>query len=702
MKNGYGPPALDGEVLRAGEAKEPMAEGEKDALIKQIRENIDDAWEHDKENRTEASTDLAFLSGDQWPDTVRRQREAADRPVLTINRLPQFVRQITNDIRQADIAIQAAPEDGDSDPKLAEVYDGLLRLIQYQSSAKHVFSTAAEHQAGCGIGWFRVDTRYVDDEAFDQEIVLRAIQNPLSVFCDPGAVLPDRSDAHWIAVTESIPKKSFERRFPGKSQTSLEAPIDLPEHGVSWMTSDDVLVAEYWVKEPYKKTIALLQTGETVDADKLASIPGAAMMVAKLREVTCHKIMQYLVSGADILEGPHEWPGKYIPIIPVVGGEFPLERKTYRYSAIRFARDPQQLYNFYRTSNAEVIALQPKAPWLVTTKMIGAFKALWDRAHKANLPYLPYEIDPAAPTAAPKREAPPAMSPAMANEAMIAAEDMKATTGIYDAALGAKSNETSGVAIGRRQLEADVANYHFADNLQRSLEHAGRVLIDLIPKVYDNERVVRLIGQGDQEQFVPINKVVHGPDGLPVVINDLSTAKYDVRVTMGRSYATKRIEAAESMTEFMRAVPQAAPVIMDLFAKAMDWPEADEIAKRLKAMVPPQALIDPDNPPPAPPPDPMQQMQMAGVEAEVRKANAEADKAEAEVQKTVVETRKAAQPEQPEDNRADNALKAIEIRMKEIELAKAERLAMLDIEIKEAQLANTKRAGEQRAQSRPD
>lgn len=683
---------IDGEVL----SKEEGDKKDSADIVAEVRMNLDDSWQHDSDNRVEAATDLAFLSGDQWPDSVRRAREAADRPVLTINRLPQFVRQITNDIRQSDIAIKAVPEDNDQDPALAEVFDGILRLIEYQSSAKHVYATAAEHQASCGIGHFRITTRYVDDEAFDQEIVEKAIQNPLSVYWDPAAVMPDRSDAMWCAVTESVPRKAFKRRYPKASEASVDAPVETPAHGLSWSTSDDVLIAEYWCKKPYQKTIALLKSGETVDLDKIKALPGFQEMIEKTKEVTCHKIIQYIVSGAEVLEGPHEWPGKYIPIVPVIGGEFPKSQKTYRYSAIRFARDPQQLYNFYRTATAETIALQPKSPWLVTTKMIGAMKAIWDKAHKTNMPYLPFEPDERVAGGRPTREAPPQLSPAMVNEAAVAAEDMHATTGIYPAALGARSNETSGVAINSRRQEADVANYHFVDNLQRSLEHAGRILIDLIPKIYDNQRVIRLMGQADEDKFVPINAVVPGPDGMPVMINDLSTAKFDVRVTMGRSYATKRMEASESMQAFMQAVPQAAPLIGDLFAKAMDWPEADEIAKRLKSMLPPQALQDPDNPQPPPPPDPMQQKMIEGqmrmAEAEVATKEAQAHKAQADAAKSVAEARNAAQPEAPEDNRAEQVQSALEIKLKEVELYKATRMAELDIAIKEAQLANTREA----------
>lgn len=602
--------------------------GEATALIKECVDNIQDSWQHDRDNREEASKDLTMLAGDQWPESVRREREAARRPMLTINRLPQFVRQITNDIRQADIAIKVVPEDDDTDPQIAEIYDGLIRQIQYRSSAKHVYSMAAEHQTGCGIGWWRVVTDYADDMAFNQEIMIKGIQNPLSVYCDPGAVLPDRSDAMWIAVTEMLPKATFKRRYPKAKEVEITTPTSGYDRPFFWATSDTIRIAEYWRKVRVTKTLALLESGETIDITDMGEAEAGKMPIVQTRQSETHKVEKYIVSGSEILSGPHEWAGKYIPLIPVIGGEFPLENRTYRYGAIRFARDPQQLYNFYRTATAESIALAPKAPYLVTPAMVGEFKGLWDTANTSNRPYLPYKPDPAAPGVMPKREHPPEMPAAMMQEAQVASDDMKGTTGIYDAALGQRSNETAGIAISRRQAESDVANYHFADNLQRSLEHCGRILIDLIPKVYDNERVVRLLGpehKEDKPKFVPINRVVMSFDGRPIVINDLSAASFDIRVTVGRSYASKRIEAANSMVEFMRAVPQAAPLIGDLLAKAMDWPEADEIAKRLRNMVPAEALRDPEAPPPDPMANPATQLEFREKMAKSAKLEAEAE-----------------------------------------------------------------------------
>lgn len=602
--------------------------GEAAALVKEAAENIQNSYDHDRDNREEAARDLTFLAGDQWPDSVRREREAARRPMLTINRLPQFVRQITNDIRQSDIAIKVVPEDDDTDPELAEIYDALIRQIQYRSSAHHVYSIAAEHQASCGIGWWRVCTDYADDMAFDQEIKIKGIRNPLSVYCDPGAVEPDRSDAMWIAVTEMIPRAAFKRKYPKAAEVSIDTPNSGSDRPFYWATTDSVRICEYWRKVRVTKTLALLQDGSTLDITDMGEAQAGMLPIINTRPCETYRVECYILTGSEVLEGPIKWAGKYIPLVPVIGGEFPLESRIYRYGAIRFARDAQQLYNFYRTATAEQIALQPKAPFLATPKQIGPFKAMWDSANATNQPYLLYQPDPDAPQSAPSRQPPPPLPTALVQEAQIASDDMKGTTGIYDAALGSKSNETSGIAITRRQSESDVANYHFADNLQRSLEHCGRILIDLIPKIYDNERVLRLMppdhDQDDVKQ-VRINQVVMGLDGMPVMLNDLSAASFDVRVTVGRSYATKRIETANSMIEFVRAMPNAAPLIADLLAKALDWPDADEVARRLKAMVPPQALRDPEAPPPSPMDDPMVQLDMREKAAKAAKTEAEAE-----------------------------------------------------------------------------
>jgi Phage P22-like portal protein len=274
--------------------------------------------------------------------------------------------------------------------------------------------------------------------------------------------------------------------------------------------------------------------------EDLAALEAERGKVTNEREAVSHKVVQYLLTGAEILEGPNDWAGKHLPIIPVVGDEIFLETKCVRKSLIRGARDGQQLYNYWRSAAAELIALAPKSKWLVTAKQIAQYKPQWDKSNLSPKPYLMFEPDERVSEGKPSRVSPPEPPSAMWQEAALVNDDLKAATGIYDASLGAKGNETSGVAIARRQQEGDVSNYHFSDNLQRSLEHAGRVMLDLIPKIYDSERVIRITGDDDSHTFEPINSTVMGDDGQQILLNDLSQARFDIRVDMAR--ATRRSE----------------------------------------------------------------------------------------------------------------------------------------------------------------
>lgn len=630
-----------------------MSKSSSETIVKEAKERLDAAWTHDQENRDDAYQDMKMAAGDHWPAAVKSNREAAGRPCITLNRLPQFIHQVANDIRTNPPGIRVTPVDGKNDPELAKIYSGLIRDIEYRSDAPSIYALAGGHAVICGIGHFRVTTQYAHDETFEQEIVLQRIPHPLSVFWDPDAILPDRSDAGWCIVTELMHKKTFEGRYPQTSPTDFDVPTSsrTPEAGLYWRSADMVRVAEYWRKVPAKKRIAQLETGEVIDITGLSKPQMAQLQIAKERDVDGHTVESVLLSATDILEDTQKWAGRHIPIIPVMGGEIPLETKTVRYGLVRFARDAQQLYNYARSAAAESIGLAPKAPYLVTAKQIGKYKTQWDTHNTVQRPYLIFDPDDRVPGGKPTRENPPDIPAAFVQEAQIAVEDMKATTGIYDASLGARSNETSGRAIIARERQGDTSTAHFSANLNASIRHCGRILLDLIPKIYDTPRVVRILGDdGEAEDFVPINRPIYSEDGVPVLMNDLNQGRYDVRLRTGPSYATKRLEAADSMLQFVQAVPAAAQIIGDLIAKNMDWPGADEIAARLKRAIPATILgtdaIDADDPEAqkqaqqaAQQAAKMQQMQDLAAklelmlkEAEVAKKRAEARKSSASAQ----------------------------------------------------------------------
>lgn len=606
-------------------------------IIAAARKRMADAIEADRRNREEALDDMECIAGRIWPEAERERREASGRPVITVNRLPQFVRQVTGDIRRINPAIKVIPGDERSSPEIAEILEGLTRQIEYNSGASAIYETATEQAAMCGMGAFRILAEYADDESFDQEIRIRHVPNPFAVYWDPTARMPTREDAGFVFITEQMSEKDFRDTWPDAAL--IDAEHDGDTDGLeNWRDDASIVVAEYIWKEPVKRKIALSFDGTTLADPEQIKVAEALGVVIKSRTVDTHKVMWAKISGKDVLDGPTELPCRHIPVVAVMGEEVPVGDEVVRTSVIRWAKDPARLYCYYSSTMAEVLALQPKSPYMVTAKQIAGQEANWARASDENLPFLVYNPDEKA-GGAPQRVPPPMVSQGVMAELARASDDMKATTGIYDAAVGAQSNETSGVAIRQRQMESDIATSVYSDNLAKSIEHCGRIILDMIPRIYDAPRMVRIMGQDEQEQIVGVNQPFADPmTGQSGVINAITRGKYDVRVAVGPNYTTRRQEAAESMMAFVQAVPMAGQVAADLIAKAMDWPDADKLADRLERILPPNVAGQEQNPAAM---QQAMQAQAAAQEIEMRKAQAEAVEAEADARKAVAEAMKA-------------------------------------------------------------
>jgi hypothetical protein len=551
-----------------------------DKTIVEARERFKAAEEAWSELRADALDDIKFARlGEQWPEDILRQRQRDGRPALTINRLPAFIRQVVNDARQSKPAIKVRPVDDTSDPDTAEVLAGLIRHVEYASDAQVAYDTALECAVTSGFGFFRVDVEYAHDDAWDLDLRIRRIANPLSVYWDPGSMAADSSDWEYCFVTEMLAVDEFKRRFPGADVSDWDADKDQ-----TWITEDMVRVAEYWRREQVKKTLLRLSDGTTLYADRYEEnkdlFDVAGLTVTGEREVRANQVRQVLMSGAEVLDRT-EWKGRYIPIIPVYGDEVVVEGQRHFLSLIRPAIDAQRMYNFWRTASTELVALAPKAPWIGPRGAFVTDQDKWATANTESHAYIEFD----GPT--PPQRIPFDGVPAGAlQEALNASDDLKSIMGMYDASLGARSNETSGKAILARQREGDISTFHYTDNLARALRHAGRVLVDLIPSVYAGPRVLRILGVDNSVQTVQANQPFE--QGGMMRMHDLTTGRYDVTVDVGPSYTTRRQEAAEQMVQMIQAYPDLAPIVGDILAKNLDWPEADEIAKRLKVMLPPQ------------------------------------------------------------------------------------------------------------------
>ena len=577
-----------------------------DALLKQAREMFDKCKEAENDNREMALEDIKFAKlGEQWPDKIVAARQKEQRPCLTINKMPAFIRQVVNDARQNKPSIKVRPCDSSGDPETAEIINGLIRNIEYTSNADVAYDTAIECAVTGGFGYVRVGLDYAYDDAFEMDLTIERVINPFSVYGDPNSTAADGSDWDVAFIIDRLPKAEFKRKYKGKAETDFDSSA-WEDAGTDWIDDETVTVAEWWQREEVERAIVKLSNGHVVGKDELESDPDlqlalsvGAITIQGERLAKSYKVTQTIMSGVDILE-KNDWPGRYIPIVPVYGDEFAVEGKRYYRSLINQAKDAQRMFNYWRTTSTELVALAPRVPFIGPK---GAFDSddRWNSANTSSHSYLEYD-GPQAPMRQPLDVGP---AGGALQEALNAADDMKAIIGMYDASLGARSNETSGKAIMARQREGDVSTFHFIDNLSRAIRALGRILIDLIPHVYDGPRVVRVIGEDGKEDIKQVNQESEAKDkkGQPVTdemgqavmaMHDLTAGKYDLTVTTGPSFTTRREEAAAQMTEAGRAYPAIAPVLLPHLAKNLDWPGADEIAEKLEK-------LDPTNQPQIPP-----------------------------------------------------------------------------------------------------
>ena len=574
------------------------------------------------ESREDELDDLRFYAGSpdnhwQWPADVLATRGAVQgqtinaRPCLTINKLPQHVRQVTNDQRQNRPSGKVIPADDRADPEVAEIYNGMVRHIEYISDADVAYDTACENQVSYGEGYIRIITEYCDDNTFDQDIKIMRVRNSFSVYMDPTIQDPCGADAKWCFITEDLQREEYERLFPDASPISSLQTLGIGDQSISiWINEDTVRIAEYYYIE-YEKATLHLYPGNITAFEGSPEAKQLKMMGVKpvrTRQVDAKRVKWCKTNGYEFLE-KSDWAGDYIPVVRVVGNEFEVDGKLYVSGLVRNAKDAQRMYNYWTSQEAEMLALAPKAPFIGYGGQFEGYEMQWKTANTQNWPYL--EVNPdvtdgnGAVLPLPQRAPPPLPQTGLIQAKMGASDDVKSTTGQYDTSLGATSNERSGKAIMARERQSDTGTYHYVDNLARAIRHVTRQLVGLIPKIYDTQRVARIIGLDGDTEMVKLDPTQAEPvkeirDENNIVIDKIynpGVGKYDVVVTTGPSYMTKRQEALDAMGMILQSNPQLWQVAGDLFIKNMDWPGAQEMAKRFEKIIDPKIMADSDESP---------------------------------------------------------------------------------------------------------
>lgn len=597
-----------------------MAERKKDApdddedLLCEAKKRFEEGMNFEGDFRKLFTEDLKFVKADpdngyQWPDSMLQARTGDDRPALTINKTRQHCLMVINEAKEAKPSIKLRATGGDASYESAQVYEGLARHIEYQSNAADAYDTALEFAVWSGIGYWRVVTEYAGDDSFDQEIYIRRIRNPLSVVLDPMCKEADGSDAQWCFIFDDMTREVFDRKYPKFKDKVSDGSFGT---GTEWLGEDNIRVAEYYYTEYTNDWLYAVPMPDGVGGEQVTTMTGTELRQInpefakavtsdkgiKKRKVQQPKILWCLIAGDTVIDRS-EWAGTTIPVVRVPGEEALVDGKLDRKGHVRNLKDPQRMYNYWASSAVEFVALQGKSPYLADTKSIEGLESYWETANTVNHAYLPYNSvdDQGKPLAPPQRLPAPQMSQAYLQGMQSSAEEMKMVSGQNDPLMGAPSNEISGVAIGKRAKQGDRATMHFRDSLGKGVRRTGKILIEIIPRVYDTARTVRILAEDgsddtvkiDPNQQEPMTETPKDPNdseaGVDRAFNP-ARGKYEVVADSGPGYASKREEAFDAMVQLAAMNPQFLQIAGDLFMRSADFPMAEELAERFANSIP--------------------------------------------------------------------------------------------------------------------
>lgn len=547
---------------------------------------------------------------DQWPDQLLTSREIDQKPTLTVNKTRIHCLQIINDAKQNKAGIVVHPTTNEATYEAAEVFEDVVRHIEYQSRAQQAYDKAVYNMVFGGVGYCRVVTDYANEETFDQDILIRSVPDPLTVYMDPDAKEADKSDSEFAFVFDDMSKDRFKTEYPGEDDAILPAPLGMYD---SWIGTDHVRVAEYWRrKHRHVRLVSVIDpsTGERRTTQKENVDPELIKLIRKdpqwdYRERDADEVSVecFKIAGSKIIER-YEWAGKWIPIVPCIGEEVVVDGQMDRKSHVRYLKDPQRMYNYNTSAEVEFGALQTKTPYVGPAKAFEGYEEYYQAANSQNLAFLPYNHvdDESNPIPAPQRQNPPNGSPAFIKGMEVAQVEMMMASGQYQSSFGQNENATSGRAINERQRQGDNATYHFVDGAAIMVRQIGRIVVDLVPKIYDTPRVMRIRGEDGTTKNIMIDPgasegVVRQSerDQVNLIFNP-NIGRYGVEADVGPSFATRRQEAWNAIIQIITQSPNLIPVVGDLLFQNADFPGADEIAQRLRRMAPPQALGEEPNP----------------------------------------------------------------------------------------------------------
>lgn len=565
--------------------KEKLSSADKKEILEEARKRFADVSDRDQKNRdrAKAATKFVYVSGQQWDSKIRTARDAEGSPTLEFPQLKQFVNQVVNDMRQGRPGIRVHAAGSLASKETADILQGMARGIEYESQAEAAYDSGFSNSVVGGRGYWRVCTEYESAKSFNQNLRIKRVADPLTVYPDIDYQEPDGSDQNFCFVTESMKRGEFEKRYPKAKAVGWGSAADTKDW---YPDKDTILVADYYRRVAVDRTLVVMNDGAIGWKDELPKILPPGITIERERDAQDYRVEWHVLGGGEEVLESHDWPGTIVPVIICVGDEVMIDGERMFDGLISQAMDAQRLYNYEQSAKAQNLMMQPISPYIGPKEAFDGLETVWQQANTKKLSYLPYNAydEQERPVQPPSRIMPPQVPTGWAESSQSMKQDMKSIIGMYENSLGLHGQEVSGRAILAREKQGDNATFHFVDNLSRAIALTGRIIVELIPHYYDTQRIVTTVGTDDTRELVTINE----KDPLQAIAkNDVTVGDYAVTVEAGPSYSTKREEVRESLMALVQSFPQVMGVAGDIIAGTLDFDGSDDLAERMKVMLPP-------------------------------------------------------------------------------------------------------------------
>ena len=585
-------------------------------IVEEAQKRFRRAAEWESQARNQWRYDMWFNYGDntnnaQWDEAVFNTRKSAKRPSQTVNRVIKYTGHVINDMLQNKASIEIRAVGNGASHDSAEIMEGVVRHIEYISNAQDAYKQAGHDQIISGMGYWRLETDYLDSDSFDQEIYIKQISDALSVYCDIDVPRNSASAGKWAFIFSDVDREVIEKEYPDIQIAST--PVindDEQDYRHIWAGEKRVRVVEYFriIDEP--DTLHVLSDGSFMKESDSADVRSLRRLSVKQRDIKTPKVEWFKIAGYEILE-ERELVGKYIPIVRVPGIETCIDGQLDRRGLLRDMIGPQQSLNWYTSGGIEYVAMQTKSSWTAPAESIEGYETYWNTANQVNHAVLPYKAfdDEGNALPPPQRVDPPAYPQAFAEGRQGAIADMQLTSGITEAQMGDPGNERSGKGIDARQRAAANSTYNYPERFTNALTHTGIIIVGMLPHIYDTPRVMKILAIDGKEstiQIDPSHPQAHSPvQGLDdesmspeqvAAIFNPSVGQYDVVASVGPNYETRRQAGFEALGDIIAQNEGLAPNYMDLWAGLGDFEYSDQVAERAKNLLPPQATGQGPNP----------------------------------------------------------------------------------------------------------